>query len=196
MRFSTGTLADLTTALNAALVELSAPITPATGTLASATNKLNGLLVWHESTLPPASGTLASAVITYNHFVIRYKIDSRLSALWANIQDAQTAYYATHGHYWQGLRTHSAIPANGGETEPDIGATTPTDQPDAWPGALIASALPMALSIDAYDGPAGRGYIAHVYVQVAGNVYTRSAQVGAETWRVHGWRPVVTGTGQ
>lgn len=195
MRLTIGTLADLTTALNAALVELSALITPATGTLASATATLNTLLVWRESALPQAGGTLAGAVVIYNHFVIRYKVDLRIVALWADIQSVQSDYHATHGRYWQGLRTHSVIPANGGEDAPDIGTTTPTDQPDVWPGVLVANALPMALTIDTYDGPAGQGYIARLYVQAIGNVYMRSAQVGAESWHAHGWRLVVTGMG-
>lgn len=69
MRYTTGTLADLTEALNEALVELSAPISPADGTLASATSQLNALLVWSGVALSPADGTLASAVETYNNFV-------------------------------------------------------------------------------------------------------------------------------
>ena len=69
MRTTTGTLADLTTALNEAITELAAPVSPATGTLASATSQLNALLSWYMSGLPQADGTLSNAVSIYNQFV-------------------------------------------------------------------------------------------------------------------------------
>ena len=63
MRAATGTLADLTEALNLALLELSAPVTPATGTLASATSQLNSLMAWSRIGLPVASGTDRKSVV-------------------------------------------------------------------------------------------------------------------------------------
>ena len=69
MREADGTLADLTLALNEAIVELAAPVTQADGSLASATSQLNALLVWADSAVAPADGTLASATSQYNLFV-------------------------------------------------------------------------------------------------------------------------------
>ena len=74
MRAATGTLADLTEALNLALLELTAPITPATGTLASATSQLNALMAWSRISLPVASGTLVNATLMYNTFVVAYPL--------------------------------------------------------------------------------------------------------------------------
>ena len=69
MRATTGTLPDLTAALNEVLVELAAPISAATGTLESATAQLNALLTWRASAITQATGTLVSAVACYNTFV-------------------------------------------------------------------------------------------------------------------------------
>jgi len=69
MDYATGTLANLTTVLNGAIAELSAPVTSATGTLASATSQLNALLEWRGMVVSNAIGTLESAVKKYNTFV-------------------------------------------------------------------------------------------------------------------------------
>jgi hypothetical protein len=121
---------------------------------------------------------------------IKDKIDARLSALWSAIQAKEAAYYAAHGHYWQGLKTHTVYPADGNDTAPDVGTTAPTDQPDAWPAAITKTALPMALQVDVYDGPSGQGYVVHLHVTVNSKHYCRTAQVGPETSRVQGWHIV------
>jgi hypothetical protein len=118
---------------------------------------------------------------------IRAAVDSRLATLWAAIQAKEQAYFDAHGHYWQGLRTHSVVPADGETALPNVGTATPTDQADPWPAALRGVAMEMAIQIDVYDGPAGVGYQATVFVMIAGNTWTRTAQVGPEAWRVSGW---------
>jgi len=121
---------------------------------------------------------------------IRAAIDARLAQLWPVVQAKEDSYFAAHGHYWQGLRTHTILPADGALLVPDIAARTPTDQPDPWPAAIKTIAIEMALVIDVYDGPFGQGYVASVWVMVGGRIFTRSAQVGPETWRVEGWHEV------
>ena len=123
---------------------------------------------------------------------IRQAVDDRLAALWTAIQNKEAAYYAANGKYWQGLRTMSAIPADGATALPDIGTATPTDQPDSWPLALRQVAMEMALRIDTYAGAQGNGYVATVFVSINGTVWRRAAQVGPETWRQHGWQSGVT----
>lgn len=118
---------------------------------------------------------------------IRDQVDAKLATLWNAIQNKQDNYFLAHGRYWQGLRTHTVIPADGNTVLPDIGAKTPTDQIDPWPNAIINSTFPMALQIDCYDGPLGQGYEATVFVTVLNNLYIRSAQVGPETYRVQPW---------
>lgn len=120
---------------------------------------------------------------------IRHAVDAKLAALWTTIQTRQDAYAAAHdGRYWQGLRTHTITPVDGVKALPDVGNATPTDQPVAWPAAILTTPLEMALQIDVYDGPAGQGYVATVQVDVLGQTYERAAQVGPEAWRAYGWR--------
>jgi len=73
MRATTGTLPDLTTALNAAIAEcINCGVNPAAGTLVSATAQLNALLTWSHFGIAAATGTLASATAQYNLFVPAY----------------------------------------------------------------------------------------------------------------------------
>lgn len=122
---------------------------------------------------------------------IRNAIDARLALMWVAIQSRENTYYANNGHYWQGVRTHTTYPTDGGEVLPDVGNNTPTDQPTAWPAALLANPIPMALEIDVYDGPLGKGYQATVYVTISGKTWSRSAQVGPEIYRTRGWHELV-----
>lgn len=121
---------------------------------------------------------------------IRQAVDDRLTALWNAIQNKQDNYAANHGgKYWQGLRTHSIDPADGTAVLPSIGTACPTDQPgQPWPNAILTTPIEMSLQIDCYDGPQGKGYQATVTVTISGNTWIRTAQVGPETYRAHGWR--------
>lgn len=47
--------------------------------------------------------------------------------------------------------------------------------------------MPAAMVIDVYDGPQGKGWQATVFVRVLGTVYSRTQQVGPETWRNRAW---------
>ena len=126
---------------------------------------------------------------------IRDAVDARLSNLWAAIQTRQDTYAANHGgRYWQGLRSHSVTPAEGNTALPNIGLACPSDQlGEPWPAGIRTTAIEMAIQINCYRGPLGDGYEAQVYVRVLGNLYTRTAQVGPETYRTRPWAQVVNG---
>lgn len=121
---------------------------------------------------------------------IRAAVDTRLANLWATIQTRQETYAGAHnGRYWQGLRTHSITPTDGVTALPDVGTACPTDQlGQPWPLSIRQTQMEMALRMDVYDGPAGVGYQATVFVTIVGQTWMRSAQVGPETWRTHGWQ--------
>ncbi len=121
---------------------------------------------------------------------IKDAVDARLAALWTAIQTKQDAYFLAHGRYWQGLRTHTILPADGDEALPSVGVSVPSDQADPWPVAIRTATLPMSLVIDCYLSPEGPGYQATAYVTVGSQVYARTAQVGPETWRAQGWHEV------
>lgn len=114
-----------------------------------------------------APSYVRAAPLTITADEIRAAIDTRLAQLWSAIQTKENQYYAVHGHYWQGLRTHTILPADGATALPDIGAMTPTDQPDSWPLTLRSTPIEMALVIDVYSGPLGEGYQASVWVMQA-----------------------------
>lgn len=119
---------------------------------------------------------------------IRQAVDTKLANLWSAIQTRQDSYFSANGRFWQGIRTHSATPADGTESLPDVGTAQPHYQSGApWPTGIRTTALPMSIEVHQYDGPAGRGYQATVYVTIGGRTWTRTAQSGPETWRAHGW---------
>lgn len=120
---------------------------------------------------------------------IRAAVDTRLSNLWSTIQTKQNNYASSHGgRYWQGLRTHVVFPADGLTVLPTVGAMCPTDQPGSpWPNAILTLPIEMAIQIDCYSGPNGNGYQATVWVTIYSDTWSRTAQVGPETWRVRGW---------
>lgn len=120
---------------------------------------------------------------------IRNAVDDRLAQLWSTIQARQDSYHAAHGHYWQGLRTHTLAPADGNETAVDVGVRCPSDQlGEPWPTAIRNLSLPMSLQINCYAGPAGEGYEAVATVTIGASTWFRVAQVGPETHRTFGWR--------
>ena len=110
---------------------------------------------------------------------LREDVDARLTTLWPHIVARQEAFFAAHGRYFQGLRTHATIPANGDETPPDL-TTNPHDQPETWAGAGYAfgATLPMRIAVDTYAGPLGAGWVARVWVRAAAVVWTRARGVG------------------
>jgi hypothetical protein len=123
---------------------------------------------------------------------IKTAVDNRLASLWSAIQTKEDAYASVHnGRYWQGLKTHSIDPSEGNTALPTVGAACPTDQlGQPWPNAILTTSIEMAINIDIYDGPLGVGYQVTVTVAVLGNVYTRTQQIGPETWRNRVWQQV------
>ena len=120
---------------------------------------------------------------------IKDAVDARLASLWGAIQNREDTFLASNGRYFQGLRTHTVVPSEGNTALPNIGTTTPTDQTgQPWPVAIRNTAMEMAIQIDVYDGPQGRGYQATAYVSVLGHLYARTQQVGPETYRNRGWQ--------
>lgn len=130
---------------------------------------------------------------------VRMVVDDRLQDLWQNqIVPRQDAYFATHGKYWQGLRTFLLTqlpdnPADGTTTVLEVAPVRdshPTDQPETWEGAGIdlGASIPFALLMDTYGGPQGQGFVGTVWAMWDGNVYTRAQNRGPETWRTFDWR--------
>lgn len=123
---------------------------------------------------------------------IRTAADNWLSARWPTVVARQTTYASNHnGRYWQGLVTHSNIPVDAVDTLADLLNNHPTDQNVNWNQAIpgLPTNWPIAIVMDAYDGPDGTGFVGRVFVFITelGKVFTRSQNVGPETWRTEGW---------
>jgi len=128
---------------------------------------------------------------------VRTRVDDWLAARWVILRDRQIAYYNTHGRYFQGLVTHTNLPAHLTAAFADaIGdrlAAHPTDSPHDWTALLpeIAGlAIPAAIVIDNYGGPEGQGFVATIWCRYNGTIYSRSQNYGPETWRTVGWHVV------
>lgn len=124
---------------------------------------------------------------------VRTQVDDWLTARWPNFTAKQDAYFAANSKYWQGIRwtTLAATPSEGAD-----GSTTltlkPTDQAENWVDFGLGSltTAPCSFQVDVYDGPTGKGYVATVEVLYGGTLYSRSRNVGPETYRTVAWHVV------
>lgn len=124
------------------------------------------------------------------------QFDLTIAALTPQLIAWQTSYALAHrGGYFQGLRSHSAIPADGAAASPDRLTSKPTDQADTltsfWEGAGLPAKTPFALSVNVYDGPQGRGFEVVYLAVVGGQTYSRIVNVGPETQRETPWAAVL-----
>lgn len=128
---------------------------------------------------------------------IQTAIDTRLANQWSILVQVQNNYFAAHGRYAQGLRTHSIIPSEGNEATADRLNARPTDQAESWNDLAAANGFSFpatniaTVQITPYVSPLGQGWQAVLTVRVGNNLYKRAGQVGPETWRAHGWRRVI-----
>ena len=122
---------------------------------------------------------------------IRNAIDDKLASIWSAVQTKQANHLAANGKYFQGILTPVVTPTDGEETAPDE-TLKPTDQIHTWSGATfnLPATIPMAIALDSYDGPNGKGFVGRVEVVINGNRWRRTAQIGPETYRTKAWAQV------
>lgn len=115
-------------------------------------------------------------------------IDSAIATRWDLITAQQEALLQATGNYWQGLLTHSTIPADGAAIPPDRAGEKPSGQPYSWLDLQgLPSEMASALRCDSYAGPQGKGYVLVMMVEIEGIVYERLINVGPEAYRSRGW---------
>lgn len=124
----------------------------------------------------------------------RFRVDNWLTNRWPTIVQRQTNYFNSHGNYWQGLITHSNVPAHTttitNDTVPTRWVSKPTDQNSSWLTAFPEwqnEAVSASLRCDVYKGPQGAGFVATVFVRFNGTLYSRSQNFGPETFRTFDW---------
>jgi hypothetical protein len=146
------------------------------------------LLLLSVSVVSACAATLASA---------RAKVDTWLTNNFPLVISKQNTYLANNGRYWQGLLSctgTNAIPnfttAADGDAVQDNMASKPYYEAeiiaDIFP-TLVGVSLPAAFQCDQYVGPLGVGYVVTVWVRFNGAIFTRSHNVGPETWREAAW---------
>lgn len=125
----------------------------------------------------------------------RAAIDAAVLQHWTKINNWMNNYAAGRGgRFFQGLRSHSTVPAGGQLVAPDRLSAKPTDQAeslaDLWSGAQLPGLVPFALTVNAYDGPEGRGWEAVIEMVDSGQLWRRVVHSGPETWRELAWHVV------
>lgn len=125
---------------------------------------------------------------------LRNRVDVWLTNRWPMVVSRQNAYLTNHGRYWQGLITHTSIPAHESTTSADSTGDKltlrPTDQTETWLDIFpewSSESLAAAVVMDVYSGPEGQGWIATVFVKFNGTIYKRTKATGPETWRDSVW---------
>ena len=120
---------------------------------------------------------------------LKTNLDTLLSDAAEQVATIQEAYRSAYGRYWQGLRTHTIIPADGASAAPDL-TRKPLDQDESW--STFAFALPAetegALSVDVYQSRKGLGYLVNMDVVANGVRYRRSANFGPESRFERDWK--------
>ena len=122
---------------------------------------------------------------------LQAKADQVLQDLLVAIAARQVAALDATGAYWQGIMTPATPPADGAEIPPDL-KRKPVGRGTSWaeePVPLPAE-IPVAVAVDVYDGPAGRGYVVRGSLVLAGVRWDRAIGVGPEDYRTTaGWLP-------
>lgn len=115
-------------------------------------------------------------------------IDARIDQLWPVAVEKQNEYAAARGgRYFQGLRTHSTLPADGAARDPDRLNARPVDHAETWNDVGFPVPSPrVAIELHAYTG----GWVAVFRVSANGEIWQRSKVYGPETWREQAWTRV------
>lgn len=125
---------------------------------------------------------------------LKEKIDGRLNLLLTHLEARQDDYFAVHGRYFQGIRTHTVLPKGeiDEETPPDK-KRKPADQAEDWndAGIVLPTKMPMALAIDVYEGPRGIGWSVRAEVEHRGREFVRRVGFGPDAEHyAHDWQDV------
>lgn len=115
---------------------------------------------------------------------LQAQADADLAAVRDAVLPLQGPYDAGNRRYWQGLATPATIPADGAVVAPDATRKVPDHASWSSFGASLPATVRCRVSVDAYDGPAGRGWAVRGELIIAGRTFHRTLHVsGPETWR-------------
>ncbi len=120
-------------------------------------------------------------------------IDNLITNVLSQLATLQPGYLSSKARYWQGLPTHTIIPADGLATAPNL-LSKPTYQAETWLtfGLILPALMECSLSVSQYSGPSGKGYVLHADAISSGVRYRRSENVGPAAWLSHPWTAMKT----
>lgn len=87
------------------------------------------------------------------------------------------------GKYKQYLSTATVIPADGVTVLPDNADAKPTNEANAYPDTVKLVPQPVAITVNVYDGPQGKGYEVVGQVKSGKDLFYKVLNVGPETYR-------------
>jgi hypothetical protein len=121
-------------------------------------------------------------------------IDARLAQLLPLIEQGQEDYLAQAGVYFQGPVTHSVVPADGAEVEPDRLDYQLSDQAATWldvAGGRFPATTMSAIEVHQSEGPDGLGWKVIVSTAINGVTYQRVIGYEADARLTVGWYEVI-----
>ena len=128
---------------------------------------------------------------------VRNRVDQFITDRLAVFSARQENFRTNRGRYWQGLLTHTNVPAHTNSADGDSIADrliqSPTDQLENWVTVFpewSGESIPCALSVDVYDGPLGAGWILIIFIRYNGQLYRRAFNVGPDSSRSNPWTAV------
>lgn len=114
---------------------------------------------------------------------LRVQVEDEAAPLVSTIDSMQGDYFSANGRYWQGLPTHTSIPADGTTVAPDNLSS------DAGGGSWVARGISFPgqtasmYKIDEYQG----GYLIWQVVEEDGTRYCRSLSRVGRAAATNGW---------
>lgn len=124
------------------------------------------------------------------------KADKILADVGVSLAAMQPDFLATRTRYWQGICTHPTLPKDGNKTAPDK-SRKPHYQDEDWNAVSVTlpATMEIAVTVNTYQTPRdGWGYECVGSLEIAGQVWQRTINVGPETWREHKWQDVTPPT--
>lgn len=112
---------------------------------------------------------------------IQDAVNARLSDFLPKVRARQSAYFANHGRFWQGIAFSTLPPDDGALVTPNFNLK-PSDQNSSWADAGVNADLPAQvecqIAIHTYQKPGSVfGYFVVVRVSKNGTTYRRTGQV-------------------
>lgn len=111
------------------------------------------------------------------------------------ITDSQTDYIKTHDKYWQGLPTHSVLPADGKKGKPDKLKSKPEYREESWKdlGLDIDIQMPFSIKVNEHYKPTTneKGYTVQFHKMVGGKEYIKSVGYGIASQFTRDWQEII-----